>query len=710
MPQQNRLRIPISRLLIMSGIVAAALPLVLLVIGYTLNTRSMILSTTLQTSQVSASEAAEYVNQILLDRQNVLVLGADELGADGLDIGQAYPLLDRIRRQFPLFQRVLLVLPDGLVRLASPPTSDDGETIAGTNVADRAYVRVPMETRQPYVDPDILVGRTTGAPVMVISAPVIDRDGRVVAVLAGTIDLEYLTQLIGRLHHGRTGHAVAVTRAGITVAHPDLALVQSRYDFSETAVWPSLEGADEGPIESYVDENGAQRFAAFATVPLTGWKIWLSQEYSELDASFYDLAIRSSIWPLAALVAGILLSVLLSRFIARPVERLQRTAEEIAAGELDRRAPEEGPTELARLAGAINGMAESLQDRIGEERNARAAIERTVTDYSRFAEAVAEGDFTSELAVGDAGDLERLGHGLNAMSRSLGLLVGEIQTATAQIGSATAEILAATSQQAAATSEEAAAVRQMASSVHELRQAGDSVARRTQTVVDMSQRTEAVADSGLQSVEETIRSVEEGRARLETLAERVMGFSERTHEIAEINATVSELAEKSNLLAVNASIEAAKAGEAGRGFAVVANEVKELAEQSKAATAQVRRIIADIQRSAQAAVIGAEQYAKATDASVATSRQSGAAISTLAERVTEASQAAKQNLAAAEQQQAGIQQISLAVDNIEASSSQTVSATAQVEQSARSLHELALSLESIVGKVAVKRAERAQTR
>lgn len=153
---------------------------------------------------------------------------------------------------------------------------------------------------------------------------------------------------------------------------------------------------------------------------------------------------------------------------------------------------------------------------------------------------------------------------------------------------------------------------------------------------------------------------------------------------------------------MNASIEAAKAGDAGRGFAVVASEVKELADQSKTASAQVRRIIAEIQRSAQAAVIAAEQYARASDAGVATSRQSGTAISMLSNRVTEASQTARQNLAAAEQQQASIEQIALAVDNIEASSVQTVSATRQVEESARGLHDLAQSLDAIVGRLSVR--------
>ncbi len=693
----------VGRLVILWGILAAIVPVTLLGIGYTLKTRALILQTSLDQNAMLSSEAALYLDRVMTDHRNLLAYAGREFGSDGLDAGRIGPALARLRKDFPLFDRILLAGGDGIVQFADPETADSGQKITGVDISDRGYFRTVMRTGQAQIDPDILLGRTSGTPVLIIAAPVTEADGRVSGVLVGSVSLAALTEMTARLHFGQTGNVAVVTREGVTVAHPDRSLVTRRFSFADKPIWTHLSVAAEGRIPSYVDETGVPRFAAFAMVPSTGWKLWISQSHAELSSTFTALLTSSAVWPLAAIAIGIVLTALLARLIARPVERLHATAADITAGHLDRRAPETGPAELASLATALNEMAAALQTRIEAEQVARATLERTVADYGQFTERVAGGDFTSRLAGGSAGPLERLGEGLNTMARALGLLVGEIRTATSQLGSATAEILAATSQQAAATAEEAAAVRQMAASVHELRQAGDSVARRTQTVLDMAQKAETIADTGLQSVEETVRSTEDGRQRLEALAERVMGFSERTYEIAEINATVSEIAEKSNLLAVNASIEAAKAGEAGRGFAVVAGEVKELADQSKAATAQVRRILADIQRSAQAAVLAAEQYARASDATVATSRQSGTAISSLAGRVAEASQAARQNLAAAEQQQAGIEQIALAVDNIESSSSQTVAATAQVEQSARSLHDLARTLEAIVDRVSVGR-------
>jgi methyl-accepting chemotaxis protein len=189
---------------------------------------------------------------------------------------------------------------------------------------------------------------------------------------------------------------------------------------------------------------------------------------------------------------------------------------------------------------------------------------------------------------------------------------------------------------------------------------------------------------------------------METLAERILTFSEQAESIAEINATVGELAEQSNLLAVNAGIEAAKAGEAGKGFAVVALEVKGLAERCKEATVQVRKIVMELQKSAQTTVMAAEQGVKAAESGVTVAQRSGDAIGLLANSVTEASQAAQQIMAAAEQQEAGMDQIALAIQNIEQSSAQTVAAMQQVERATKDLNDLAQRLSTTVDRSVIE--------
>jgi len=156
------------------------------------------------------------------------------------------------------------------------------------------------------------------------------------------------------------------------------------------------------------------------------------------------------------------------------------------------------------------------------------------------------------------------------------------------LASACSEILAATTQQAAGASEAATAIQETSTTVDEVKQTAQVAAQKARAVTEGVQRTAQVSLDGQRAVEESVSGMQATKQRMETIAERVLALSEQGQAIGDIIATVNDLAEQSNLLAVNAAIEAAKAGEAGKGFAVVAAEVKSLAERSKQATAQVR--------------------------------------------------------------------------------------------------------------------------
>ena len=376
----------------------------------------------------------------------------------------------------------------------------------------------------------------------------------------------------------------------------------------------------------------------------------------------------------------------------RPIDALRLTAGRIAEGNLSERAPLAGPSEVVELSKTVNKMAEELERSFNTERASKEKLERSVQEFAGLAARVAAGDLTARVSEGQDGALGDLGTGLNRMTSSLAQLVTEIRGAVKSVAAAASEILAATSQQVSATAEEATAVRQTATTVAEVRQTAEASARRTRMVAEMAQKVAATAEDGRKSVEDSIKGSDAAKVRMEALAERILSFSEQAEAIADINATVGELAEQSNLLAVNASIEAAKAGEAGKGFAVVAAEVKGLAERCKDATGQVRRIVIELQKSAQTTVLAAEQGVKAAESGALTAQRSGEAIGALTTNVTEASQAAQQIMAAAEQQEAGMDQIALAIQNIEQSSAQTVAAMQQVERATKDLNELAQRL------------------
>lgn len=271
-----------------------------------------------------------------------------------------------------------------------------------------------------------------------------------------------------------------------------------------------------------------------------------------------------------------------------------------------------------------------------------------------------------------------------------------LQTAVATLTNASTGILAATAQQASGAAEEETAIHQTTTTADEVRQTVALTTEKAHAVAREVRETEEISRDGRRAVDESVRGTKETRARMEALAERILVLSEQAQAISDIVATVNGLAEQSNLLSVNAGIEAAKAGEAGVGFAVVASEVKSLAEQSRQATAQIRQILGEIQAATQAAVMAAEQGVKATEAGEAITAVAGEAIRKLGERLTHSADAAQQILASAQQQLTGIDQVAMAMQNIRQASSQNMASTRQVEQAARELDALARSLKELV--------------
>jgi methyl-accepting chemotaxis protein-like sensor len=271
-----------------------------------------------------------------------------------------------------------------------------------------------------------------------------------------------------------------------------------------------------------------------------------------------------------------------------------------------------------------------------------------------------------------------------------------LQDAVATLANASTGILAATAQQASGAAEEETAIHQTTTTADEVRQTVALTTEKARLVAKDVRETAEISRDGRRAVDESVRGTQEARARMEALAERILTLSEQAQAIGEILRTVNGLAEQTNLLSVNAGIEAAKAGDAGRGFAVVAGEVKSLAEQSRQATAQIREILGEIQTATQAAVMAAEQGVKASEAGEAITSEAGEAIRQLGERLAASADSAQQILASSQQQMTGIDQVALAMQNIRQASAQNMASTRQVEQAARELDGLSRRLTELV--------------
>ena len=408
----------------------------------------------------------------------------------------------------------------------------------------------------------------------------------------------------------------------------------------------------------------------------------IERELRQLDVSSRALMERQQqlfLWvgggllPLTALLAW-----LLTRSIAQPLGQLTRYAEQISVGEL--------PGEISFT---------SRHDEVGRLGQSFTRMAGYLQQLANQAERLAAGELNG--AVQPCSERDLLGQSFARMVANLRTLVQEMHEGITVLTAASEEILGVASQVAAGAQETATAVSQIATTVEEVKQTAVMANGRARQVTEASAHTRQVAQQGREAVQQSLESMAQIRNQVSTVAESIVRLGEQSQTIGEIVATVNDLAEQSNLLGVNASIEAVKAGEAGKGFSVVAQEVKALAEQSKQATAQVRAILGDVQRAMTKAVLAAEQSGKAVEAGYERSQFSGEAIHTLTDSIDSSNDVALQISATSQQQLTGMDQVASAIDNIRQASQDNVAGTRQVDQAARNLHQLGVRLKAVAG-------------
>jgi methyl-accepting chemotaxis protein len=336
---------------------------------------------------------------------------------------------------------------------------------------------------------------------------------------------------------------------------------------------------------------------------------------------------------------------------SRRAEALADVARRITEGELALEAPSAGSDELAQLGRTFNAMTGTLRTTIEAEKGARIQLQKLLAMIAETAETVA---------------------------------------------SSTAEILQGTTDQASGARTQASAVVHTVTTVQQVARAAEAAASRAQSVADAARQAVQTGEAGRRAAEQAVECMNLVHEQTDLVARSIIELAERAHSIGEVTTAIHDIADRTNVLAVNALIAAAQAGEHGSAFRVVANEVKLLAEQCKAANAQVGSILGEIARATQRAINAAETSNASVDDAITIVNEAGDTITTLLQAIQHATNAAMQIVSSALEQADGMEQIQREMTKISTTTDQNVASSKQAELAARRLSQRGATLMKLV--------------
>ncbi|MBP1119282.1 methyl-accepting chemotaxis protein [Pseudomonas syringae] len=316
-------------------------------------------------------------------------------------------------------------------------------------------------------------------------------------------------------------------------------------------------------------------------------------------------------------------------------------------------------------------------------------------------ERVASGDLSRNLNVDRKDELGKLQATIQRMTVSLRELVGGIRDGVTQIASAAEELSAVTEQTSAGVNSQKVETDQVATAMHEMTATVQEVARNAEEASEAAVTADRQARDGERVVNEAIAQIERLASAVGNSSEAMGALKQESDKIGSVLDVIKSVAEQTNLLALNAAIEAARAGEAGRGFAVVADEVRSLAQRTQKSTEEIEALIARLQSGTQQATAVMDSSRELSTSSVELTRRAGGSLESITKTVSAIQAMNQQIAAAAEEQSATAEEINRSIINVRDVSEQTSAASEETAASSVELARLGNHLQVLVSRFTV---------
>jgi len=688
---------------------------------------------TIEQLDEAAKNNSANITDWLESRKKDLKVMSSNARIQSMDPAAAKSAIDQFYSGWGRYETIAVVDTTGLSIATNNNTQMD--------LSDRAYVKDALKGNIVISQP--VISKATGNLIIAIAAPVIV-ESKTVGVVLATVPTTYIANLMSNAQLGKTGEAYLVNSDSYMITPSRFeeelkksGLIKTRSELElkidTFATQHALAGFDG--LSEYKDYRGNEVIGAYHWIPEHQWAVIVEQDTKEAFAAVTNLRNAIIFLITISLIAIVIISLLVARSISKPIQSMSETALLMSQGKINQNITYYSNDEIGTLA---NSFREMINFQIS---------------MANSAEQLSNGDLTAEIRPKSEEDV--LGVAFERMIKNLRDAIGEVASnaanlnqssaqlaqASDQAGQATSQIATTIQQVARGTSQQTEAATHSAASVEQLRRAIENVSRGAQAQAEAVSKMAALTGSlsssiqqvagnanavsvesnnaataareGSTTVADTIEGMETIREKVGFSAKKVQEMGNRSDQIGAIVETIDDIASQTNLLALNAAIEAARAGEHGKGFAVVADEVRKLAERSSAATKEIGSLIRGIQETVAEAVTAMNESAAEVETGTERASKAGTALENIlkaAEAVNEQAQLAasavsqmgslsnelvaaaddvsaivEENTAATEEMAAGSNEITQAIDNIASVSEENSAAVEEVSASAEEM-------------------------